>query len=227
MIARRADGERKTVLVVEDDPDAREIYVATLGYAGFDVVAADSIAQANAAVAKKKPDVVVLDCRLPDGSGIDLLRRWKASGPLMRTPVVVVTAFSESEHVDGARRAGADAFMVKPCPGDALAAFLARLLVSSAPTQRVPKYESVAFDGPPIVFPYGRTSTAATLHFIDTNQFQARCEPCLRPSPVLVGSIESAMRRATDLGWKHDASGAWTCPVCQERARTGLRRRPT
>jgi hypothetical protein len=137
-----------------------------------------------------------------------------------------VTAFSEAEHVEGARRAGADAFMVKPCPGDALAAFLERLLVTSAPTQRLPRFESETHDAPPIVFPYGQSSTAATLHCVDANQYQARCEPCLRPSPILTGTIESAMRRATDLGWRVDAAGAWTCPVCQERARTGLRKRP-
>lgn len=219
----RSRNEPKTVLVVEDDRDAREIYIATLGHAGFRVVAAKNLAEARAAVAKKVPDVVVLDCRLPDGSGIDLLRTWKASKAMAHTPVVVVTAFSEAEHVEGARRAGADAFMVKPCPGDALAAFLERLLV--APVQRDARREP-SLEAPPIVFPYGHEATAATLHCVDANQYQARCEPCFRPSPILVGTIESAMRRATDLGWRHDASGGWTCPVCQERARTGLRKRP-
>lgn len=223
---------RKHVLVVEDDYDARSIYEATLLHAGYDATCTRTLAQAAKAASLFPPDIVVLDCRLPDGNGLDLLRRWKQSEAMGRVPVVVITAFSQPEHVDAATAAGADAFVVKPCPGEALTSFLARVLASSTPTRRVPRFRmSTRISAPPVVIPCGRPVQSATLHRIDAIHYQARCDGCMRPSPVIEGQIRDALKRVVELGWVTAPNGGWACPICRDRgearATTGVRRRPT
>jgi CheY-like chemotaxis protein len=215
------------VLVVEDDPDARIIYQATLAHEGYIVATARTIAEGRERASARKPDVVVLDCRLPDGNGLDLLATWKRSPSMAPVPVVVVTAFSQPADIDAATRAGADAFMVKPCPGVALSAFLHRLMSAKAPTRRPPRLPTTRkVEAPPIIFPCGGPPEAVTLQRIDATRFQARCEPCLRPSPILRGTITEAASKIVELGWTAGPT-TWTCPICRDRAEqpTGRRRR--
>jgi len=209
------------VLVVEDDYDAQQIYTATLRHANYEVTSATTVADAREAVRTRRPDIVTLDCRLPDGNGLDLLATWK--GPrheMAGVPVVVVTAFSERAHFDAATAAGADAFIVKPCPPDALLAFLARIVMSAKPTRRLPRFrmEDVP-KAPPIVFPCGRPSDTATLHRIDSNRYQALCARCMRPSPVARGDIQDALREFVALGWVTTRTGGWACRVCASRSK--------
>ena len=60
---------RRVVLLLEDDDDARELYAMSLRRAGFVVTEAANLAEANRAVSQFVPDIVVCDCRLPDGDG--------------------------------------------------------------------------------------------------------------------------------------------------------------
>jgi len=65
------------------------------------------------------PDVVILDVRLPDGSGLDLLRELPAPGAAGRPFVIVMSASVLPADRDAARRSGSDAFLAKPfLPGD-------------------------------------------------------------------------------------------------------------
>jgi CheY-like chemotaxis protein len=211
--------ERRLVLVVEDDPDASIIYGATLAHAGYEVVTAATLEDAAAAARVRRPSIVILDCNLPDGSGLALLAKWKHSEQMSSVPVVVVTAFSDPEHVDEASAAGADAFMVKPCVGEALTSFLARVLAASKPTRPVLRLRmSARLSAPPVMFPTGRPSESATLHRIDESHFHARCGQCLRSSPVVAGTMRDALRRVVELGWTAERHGAWSCPICRGRA---------
>lgn len=220
MIAKQKTSARN-VLVVEDDWDARQIYSATLQHAGHTVRTASTVRAARAAVQERRPDVVTLDCRLPDGNGLDLLGAWKRPGhPMAEVPVIVVTAFSEREHFDTATAAGADGFIVKPCPPDALVAFLQRVAMAAKPTRRLPRFrmDDVPLKAPPIVFPCGRPAETATLHRVDATHFQAFCSTCVRPSPVLQGDLQDALRAVVALGWVTGRTGGWSCPVCRSRA---------
>ena len=219
--ARKQVADRKRVLVVEDDPDASIIYAATLVHAGYDVDSAHTLAEARKIVAERRPSIVVLDCRLPDGNGLDLLKTWKDGSPMAAVPVVVITAFSDPEYVDAATRAGADAFVVKPCPGDALTAFLQRVLIASKPTRRMPRFRmSSQISAPPVVFPCGSAVETATLHRLSERRYQARCDTCHRSSPITEGHVQDALKRIVELGWTTHRHGAFACPVCKERGAT-------
>src|SRR5687768_4344884 len=128
---------RRVVLLVEDNVDAQEVYSKTLRHAGFEVVQARSVEEAHAAAARVDPDVVVLDCRLPDGDGLELAREWRTHPKMADVPVLVLTAFSARQDVEAALLAGADAFMVKPVPGHVLAMQIEKLLSGQRASQKL------------------------------------------------------------------------------------------
>ena len=103
---------RVRVLIVDDEPLVRRSRARALADQGFDVVAAATIAEAEALFEAQRPPVVVLDVKLPDGSGLDLLPRLCSADPAVR--VVVVTAFGETAEAVRAMKLGAADFLKKP-----------------------------------------------------------------------------------------------------------------
>ena len=104
---------KATVLVVDDERVFRVLAKDALEDDGFAVETAASLAQARQELARGLPDIVVLDRRLPDGDGIDLLRemrRSSADAPL----VVVVTAYADIPSAVEALQAGAADYLAKP-----------------------------------------------------------------------------------------------------------------
>ncbi|MDE1914468.1 MAG: response regulator transcription factor [Sphingomonadales bacterium] len=100
------------LLLVEDDAQLATRLSGRLREAGFAVDVASCFAQGEDWPDLERIAAVVLDLNLPDGTGMDLLRQWRAKG--LKTPVVILTARgSWQEKVDGLN-AGADDFVVKP-----------------------------------------------------------------------------------------------------------------
>jgi DNA-binding response OmpR family regulator len=130
---------RRVVLLVEDNVDAQDVYSTTLRHAGFEVVQARSLEEARDAARRVRPDVVVLDCRLPDGDGLELAHSWRTHETMAKVPVIVLTAFSARQDMEAALLAGADAFLVKPCPGHMLALQIEKVLAGQRPSQRLRK----------------------------------------------------------------------------------------
>ncbi len=103
---------RTRVMVVDDHPIWREGVARDLGEAGFDVVAtADDVASAAVRAAATRPDVVLMDMNLPDGTGADATGRVIAVAPAAR--VLVLSASSERDDVLDAVKAGATGYLVK------------------------------------------------------------------------------------------------------------------
>src|SRR4051794_17608451 len=104
---------RIRVMPVDDHPLWRDAVAADLAEAGYDVVAtADSIAQAVRVLPAARPDVLLLDLSLPDGTGVDLVRRLPALlDPAPR--VLVLSATGEPDAVLDAVRAGASGYLLK------------------------------------------------------------------------------------------------------------------
>jgi CheY-like chemotaxis protein len=100
------------VLVVEDNPDARNALCELLQLHGYRTAAAATAADARLRLHLRVPDIVVLDAGLPDSSGFDLAReikeRYRAGAPT----IIVFTGYHRLEHA--ARDAGCDAFVPKP-----------------------------------------------------------------------------------------------------------------
>lgn len=123
------------VLVVEDNDDAQIITTTSLTHFGYEVMTAGTLKEARELVRQRSPDAVVLDCRLPDGDGLELARAWQRDPVMKNVPIVVLTAFSARQDLEAALLAGADAFLVKPTSADALAAQVERVLEGDRPSQ--------------------------------------------------------------------------------------------
>jgi CheY-like chemotaxis protein len=101
-------------LVVDDAPDVTEMLSFLLRYAGYEVVAAYSGAQALQAARAESFDVVVSDIGMPGMSGYELAEQLRAIEDYRRTPLIAVTGFSMYDDRDRALAAGFDAFVNKP-----------------------------------------------------------------------------------------------------------------
>ena len=118
--------DRPEVALVEDERNVRELYLDVLGANGFHVVPLDSVAAAEAWLARHAPDVLLLDVKLGDGDGLVLLDKLRKQG--LRTPVIVMTAFGTVDRAVQALRAGATDFLVKPFAHERLLSAVAAAL---------------------------------------------------------------------------------------------------
>lgn len=100
------------VLVVDDEPDIRELLEITLNRMSIDTRAAESLANAKQLIANHKFDLCLTDMRLPDGDGLELLEHINNSG--LQLPVAVITAHGSMDTAIKAMKMGAFDFLSKP-----------------------------------------------------------------------------------------------------------------
>jgi two-component system response regulator PilR (NtrC family) len=101
-----------SLLVVDDEPDLRTLYELTLLREGYDVETAGSVEQAMEQLKERAYSAVITDMRLPDGSGLDILRWLDQSARLEKA--IVITAYGSAENAVEALRAGAYDYLTKP-----------------------------------------------------------------------------------------------------------------
>ncbi len=116
------------VLVVEDYEDAREMYAAYLKFSGYRVAEAADGVEAIAQAQELIPDIILMDLALPKMDGWEATRRLKKDERTRDIPIVALTGHALAGHAEGARQAGCDAFITKPCLPDALVAEIKRVL---------------------------------------------------------------------------------------------------
>lgn len=103
-----------TILIVEDDADVRRgLEIRLVGH-GFNVVAAGDVLAAINQATLHRPNLAILDVRLPTGNGILLIHRLRSIPGLEELPVIILTANNPSLLEDEARRHGAQKFLSKP-----------------------------------------------------------------------------------------------------------------
>jgi CheY-like chemotaxis protein len=107
--------DKPRVLLVDDYPDAREMYSEYLAYSGFDVVEATNGIEALQAAVDSSPDIILMDLSLPVMDGWEATRRLKADRRTAGIPVVALTGHALAGISEGAKKAGCDAFVTKPC----------------------------------------------------------------------------------------------------------------
>lgn len=122
----------KHILIVDDYPDAVEIWAIYLRAFGYQVSTAGDGAEAIAQAERVLPDLIVLDLELPRVSGFDVAKHLRANADTESIPLIAATGYSHQRQLDLAREAGFDVIVVKPCEPDALIVEIERLLQAGA-----------------------------------------------------------------------------------------------
>jgi DNA-binding response OmpR family regulator len=102
------------IIIAEDDEIVSEVVRETLTKAGHVVGVVDNGADAIRAIKVKQPDLVILDCNMPELSGLMVLREMRTALALYDTPVLVLTGRQSSRDAELAFNQGADDYMKKP-----------------------------------------------------------------------------------------------------------------
>ena len=106
--------DQKTVIVIEDDLDAAEMFAEMMRVSGYNVIKTFTSTPAISIIQKEKPDVIILDIMMPDVSGLEVLRFIRREPELANTPVVIVSARGTPTDVKTGMEAGASAYLIKP-----------------------------------------------------------------------------------------------------------------
>jgi DNA-binding response OmpR family regulator len=141
--SREMTGLMQTILVVEDDPDIRRLVGDLLRKEGFAVELAEDAVAMDAVLARRRPDLMVLDLMLPGEDGLSVCRRIRAGDAL---PILMLTAKSdEIDRVVGLE-IGADDYLVKPFAPRELLARVRAVLRRGSIQPPAPPARCFAFD---------------------------------------------------------------------------------
>lgn len=117
---------KPNVLLIEDNAATRFGFSRYFSKEGYEIFEAANLAEAAAALATRRFDIMVLDINLPDGSGIDFIGTARASDPCI--PIIVITGEGDIPLAVEAMQRGADNFLTKPVDNAALAVFIRKTL---------------------------------------------------------------------------------------------------
>jgi len=115
----------KRILIVDDEPNVRLSYRVTLETEGLAVCEADCATKALAQFASHEFDLAILDMRMPEMDGLDLLAEMRERG--LMTPTVIITAYGDIPHAVRAMQLGAIDFLQKPLTPEALRNLVAEI----------------------------------------------------------------------------------------------------
>ena len=116
------------ILVVDDYEDAREMYAEYLRFCGFRVAEARNGNEALEQAFALMPDLILMDLSLPGMDGWEATRQLKADERTRQIPIVALTGHALAGASEGAKRAGCDSFVTKPCLPDDLVVEVRRML---------------------------------------------------------------------------------------------------
>ena len=117
--------QRGKVLVVDDEPDIRLMLRITLQLAGYEVLQAGDGVEALEKIEREHPDAMILDLRMPQKDGWQVLEELSEAGLLNKLPVIVLSAYTDAISRERAMGHGCVAFIDKPPKGDELMQALA------------------------------------------------------------------------------------------------------
>src|SRR5512143_3186777 len=102
------------ILIAEDEPDIRELVTFMLRFAGYEVVAASNGEDAVLTASRERPDLVLLDVRVPRMTGYEACRLMRANPDLRNVPVVFLSAKGQEAEIRSGLEAGAEEYLLKP-----------------------------------------------------------------------------------------------------------------
>ena len=105
---------QKRILIVDDEPAIRDMVAYALRKGEYEPVVAGDAREAQAQIADRVPDLILLDWMLPGTSGLELARRWRRDRLTREVPIIMLTARGEENDRVGGLEAGVDDYVVKP-----------------------------------------------------------------------------------------------------------------
>ena len=131
------------ILIVDDDRTVREALASSLDEAGYDACMAEGVGAARRRLGEGRIEAVLLDIRLKDGDGLELLKELRRDAPQL--PVIMATAYGDSDRAIQAMRIGAFEYVTKPFDLDALLASVARAVRTPPPARVEVQSEATTF----------------------------------------------------------------------------------
>jgi two-component system cell cycle response regulator DivK len=104
----------KRILVVEDQPDSRQIIRDMLAGTDYEITEAENGEEALTAIEKERPDLILMDIQLPVMDGYTATNQIKADPALRSIPIIAVTSYALASEEKKARAAGCDDYVTKP-----------------------------------------------------------------------------------------------------------------
>ncbi|MBI5595284.1 MAG: response regulator [Elusimicrobia bacterium] len=208
---------RLRVLVVDDEPADAELHQDVLEAAGYAVTSVGSVAAARKALAVKPHQLLLVDLRLPDGDGLDLLVDAHQADP--HAAAVVLTGFSSVDNAVTVMRAGAYDFLSKPCPEERLLSSIHRAAeryeLARTLAQRTAELESMnseldrrVQDATAEIFTLNEKLKKTVSELVDINKGQTRfledmAHELKNPLSVVIGYSSFLLRRPME-EWTHE-----------------------
>lgn len=107
------------IVIAEDEPDIRDLITFTLRFAGFEVIAGANGEEGYELAKREKPDLVMMDVRMPKMTGYEACRKIKADPEIAHIPVIFLSAKGQENEIQTGLDAGAEEYLLKPfAPGD-------------------------------------------------------------------------------------------------------------
>ena len=110
----------KKILIADDNPDILELLQTRLKANDYDVVTADNGVNTLLKIIEEKPDLIILDIKMPSGTGIGVYENIKRQKQVADIPVIFITAYASEEIEEQVREMGAVDFISKPFNADDL-----------------------------------------------------------------------------------------------------------
>lgn len=105
---------QRTVMIIEDEADAAELFSEMMRINGFRVIKMFSSAPAIPIISQERPDIILLDVMMPDISGLEVLRYIRREPDLSAIPVIILSAKSMPGDIKTGIEAGASLYLTKP-----------------------------------------------------------------------------------------------------------------
>jgi CheY-like chemotaxis protein len=105
---------QKTVMIIDDEPDAAEMFAEMMRVNGYRVLKMFSSGPAISLISQQKPDVIILDVMMPDISGLEVVRYMRREPALASIPVIIVSAKTMPVDIKNGLAAGATRYLTKP-----------------------------------------------------------------------------------------------------------------
>jgi two-component system alkaline phosphatase synthesis response regulator PhoP len=116
------------ILIAEDERDIRDLITFTLRFAGYEVVAANNGEEAVGLAQQERPDLILMDVRMPRMTGYEACAVMKEDPNLKDIPVIFLSAKGQESEIQAGMSAGATEYLLKPFAPDQLTARIQSIL---------------------------------------------------------------------------------------------------